>query len=1393
MCTPSPPPCYTQVEVYNGPGYQYNATALAPFTTYGYEVAPYNSVGSVSSGFTTVTTRSAPPDGFRPPSVYPVSSSAMSVTWTSPLQPNGVLQPYLVYRDGTLLTNTTSLSYEDSKLLPFTTYTYVVKVCTEGGCSGSAPVANTTLESLPQGVLSPSISNLLPTSVLVTWAPPTAPNGVILSYLLKLTTNGTVLFDGIGLSLQLGSLQPFTNYSLALAVCNSVGCTTGNVTLVQTPEAPPQNLDPPSARNLSSTSLAISWGPPAIPNGVITSYTLQRLNGSVWTTVFLGVSLSYTQTGLVPYTDYYYKVVATNGAGSVESPATSAHTSPDLPSGLESPAVSPISATSIQATWTQPAYPNGVVLGYSLYINGIPALLASPTFQYTVTGLVPFTVYTFYVEVCNQVGCSSSISVVTATPQAPAQGLIPPFLVPLNATAVMVTWSPPSQSNGILSQYQVRRRLLGVVSSETIQYAGGLSTFSFTNVGLQPYTSYQYRLVVVNGGGVGYSEWSPVQTFQSPPSGVSTPTVADAGVYSRNVTAAWTPPTQPNGVITTYLLYYRLFDPLANGFGSSTLAASVPAGVTVATATGLQPATIYEFSVAAVNSGGQAQGGWTLVVTKEDAPERVSSIVIQFQTATSFTLTWFPPAKPNGAISRYILYVNDQVGYQGTAATAFVQGFNPFTSYTAVLSACTLAGCANGTAQTITTSEGQPLGQGAPLLNATGPRVVLVVWSPPSQPNGVIVQYQVFRQVLGDPSTLVVVRSTSDTAMLRYVDGTATPGTQYQYAVGASNSVAQTLSSYVGVTTPEAPPQGVGAPVPVALSSSRVQVTWAPPSQPNGVIVSYRLFRTGGGVVTNVSVYTGPALNATDEGLSPFTPYSYVLHACTLPGCTASPDASVVTGEAPPSGVGAPGLLALSATAISISWAPPSFPNGLVTQYIVEVQPVSILITTSSRLGVNVTNLAPYTLYTVTLTACTSAGCVSGYPSSVTTLESIPGAMQPPQVSPASPTSAVVTWRAPGIPNGVVVGYRVMREGLDGTVLFDVVGGANLTYIDAPLLPSHTYAYSVQAFTGVGGGDFSSPPQSITTPSDTPQNINGPSPVVLNASAILVQWVAPGIPNGIIRNYSLYMNGLVIYSGLGTVYAVASLTPYSSYSFVLLACTTTCGSSPSITVVTSEAPPTGLTALQLHGFPNTTVLIAWQPPAQANGVIRSYTVLRALFGSGSFNAIFAGLALSYTDADTALVPATRYEYQLVVTNGAGNISSPHASLLLPEAPPRLVPLPVFRNVTSTSLRVVATPPGLPNGVLTLYHLYLNGLLRDSSSSVSSSVVFSVMGLEPYTSYSFQLEACNSAGCCLGPLASMTTGEAPPQGLDRPSVVGVSDRSITLQWTPPTYSNGIILT
>ena len=57
-----------------------------------------------------------------------------------------------------------------------------VEVCTEYACVKSAPTQGTTAESVPSGILPPSITVHSPETVTVTWTQPMELNGILLRY-----------------------------------------------------------------------------------------------------------------------------------------------------------------------------------------------------------------------------------------------------------------------------------------------------------------------------------------------------------------------------------------------------------------------------------------------------------------------------------------------------------------------------------------------------------------------------------------------------------------------------------------------------------------------------------------------------------------------------------------------------------------------------------------------------------------------------------------------------------------------------------------------------------------------------------------------------------------------------------------------------------------------------------------------------------------------------------------------------------------------------------------------------------------------------------------------------------------------------------------------------------
>ena len=1365
----------------------HSTTNLRPFTMYGFEVFTINGAGNVSSGVTMVTTNEAPPTSIDPPLVIVISSTEIRLSWREPETLNGVLLGYQIYRNSSvLLNNTFTTDYTDMNLNPFTRYSYVIEACTNGGCTFNAAVSNVTYEALPEGIAAPAFTELQARSLSLLWQTPDQPNGIITDYILSLlheNRSTTVLFQGIDFSFSLDGLTPFSSYSFFVEACNSIGCSASAEASTTTLQATPEDLQAPQLRNLTSTSAHIEWLAPTSPNGLITNYMLRRAEtGPTEIIVFQGLALSYDDTGLRANTLYAYTVEATNAGGSVVSAPSYIQTVADLADGITPPSVLVQGPTSILVTWTPPQFPNGEVSLYILYMDGI-AVFSGLQFDYLRTDLTPFTEYTFYYEVVNQAGSAGSTQVTDRTDPAPPDGLLPPQLTVLGATAIEVSWQPPSASNGEIEEYRIRRRLFRNPLTELLHYfSRDTSVLSFTNSGLEPFTRYEYRLEVFNQAGSSLSEFSDATTAEDAPDGVSPPVIRGTDIFSRNLTARWSPPSHTNGIITGYRLEYRL--PL----DTTMTAAETAAVVTTATVTGLLPARTYEFRVVAINGAGEGVSEWVVITTADDVPEGITPIVVETRTEASLTLTWGIPASPNGAIREYILLLDGVEEYRDSLTTYIVTRLQPFTSYSLQLAACTVAGCSYGNVQFATTAEAAPIGLSPPTITALTPRSIDLSWSEPSSPNGIILLYELLRQE--DTSSPSVLFSTDNVASLVYQDTSVLPATSYGYAIAAYNSAGRVVSEYRSVVTPEAAPEGITAPRVRVISSSTIDVNWETPTQPNGFITEYRVFRDGGGL-TNVSVHTGQGRQFTDTGLTPFTAYTYTLQACTVGGCELSPSATNTTFEAFPQDFDSVRALAISESSITAEWEEPSSPNGIILLYMASVTTGQDTITiVTTELSVMATNLEPFTNYTVTVDACNSIGCTQDI-TFVVTLESLPQFIAPPTLTPISPTSVAAVWEEPARPNGIIVSYTLRR---DGATVFQ---GSSREFNDTNLSPNQVYSYTVQAFTGVGGGE-ESVPRSVTTPPDTPEGIQPPVLTVTGPNSVRTDWQIPSQPNGEIQQYILSVNGTAVFQGLSPFqFLVEGLTPFTFYTFRLDVCTTTCGNSSVVITRTAEAPPTGQAPPTLTTpSQNTTVSVAWQSPVVPNGIITAYQLeRRGLTESSAFTPIYTGPCLQFWDSEGELRPATAYEYRVTSSNSAGSNTSPPAAITLPDGPPQgILPLEFSDLTSSSSIVVTATPPSIPNGHVTRYILYQDGQQVDEVVPVNqdSGVKFAVSGLQPFTTYKYRLEVCTVGGCGEGGEIEVTTAEDVPRQFDsKPVGVASSARSILVSWTPPSQPNGVI--
>ena len=163
---------------------------------------------------------------------------------------------------------------------------------------------------------------------------------------------------------------------------------------------------------------------------------------------------------------------------------------PSTPTGLTA---TPASATQVNLSWTASTDNIGVT-GYQIFRGGT-LLTTVTTTSYSNTGLTPNTAYQYQVRAVDAAGNQSGLSTAAAA-TTPADTTAPSTPTGLTATAVSTTqvnlsWAASTDNVGVAG-YQIFRdgTLLTTVT-----------TTSYSNTGLTPNTTYQYRVGAVDAAG----------------------------------------------------------------------------------------------------------------------------------------------------------------------------------------------------------------------------------------------------------------------------------------------------------------------------------------------------------------------------------------------------------------------------------------------------------------------------------------------------------------------------------------------------------------------------------------------------------------------------------------------------------------------------------------------------------------------------------------------------------------------------------------------------------------------------------------------------------------------------------------------------------------------------
>ena len=1002
-----------------------------------------------------------------------------------------------------------------------------------------------------------------------------------------------------------------------------------------------------------------------------------------------------------------------------------------ISAGVFPPKVIVRSSTSVNIYWSPPLLPNGIVVFYALIRverNNQMHVFLEEDFHATDYSLFPGRNYMYFVTVGTRAGNhSSETTSITMPDNTPIDIREPHNVTVISATEMYVEWSPIPPESGVIDQYRV---LLNAGREPAVDRGVGLDT-SVSITGLMPFTVYEARIQACLQGvpnGCGTGPGVVVKTFEAPPSGLKAPTVKAIGPDIVDI--HWEAPLHPNGDITQYLVYYRRI-----GESVQLLINRVNQDIFIIRHAGseLAPYSEYEYKVVAANLKGDVSSLWTLIRTKPAPPRGLPQPFVMVTGAFSVKVQWVHPANPNGEISKYkIMYKKTEadptiqdntqsVIVNGSIIETSISGLQPYSDYQLRLQAFNPAGNVTSTWTSFKTGESSPSGLGTfNIERIDSGMAVILRWGPPVEPNGIVTTYRIYEH----GSSVAAFQGLNREFELRRLE----PYNEYAVQLEACTSAGCTRSFSQTFYTAETDPVGQAAPVMGQVTSTSVTLTWTRPTNSNGKILVYEVYRKMNSRIQKRDVDSDAVVVhrtfETDEdtftyqdiSLQPFTEYQYSVKASNSKGATSSPWQSVFTDQSAPDDVQPPvvSLVPDAVDSLHISWSTPYQPNGMIQSYQLQRNDtVPLSFTALDEKQYTDTGLRAFTFYSYTISACSGGGCTTSEPTVLRTREAAPLKVLPPTLVAINATSIQVTWQRPQITTGEISAYQLLMNDI---VVYE---GMWLQYVVNGLVPARDYTFKLKACTAGGctdSGEVTGRPLD-----DVPQGMLPPVLKVMSSHSIEISWKKPDSPNGMITSYDVRRDGKLIYTesitesgSLRTTYTDYNLKPGTEYAYIVVARNGKGGvESRESLAQTWASAPGGLDPPTLSAVSATSMQVSWKIPAQPNGIIMNYTV----FKSGAV--VYAGGPSLMNYIVPGLQFWTEYTFRVQACTDRGcALSTGATARTLPskpdeQAPPILLAL-ANQNGAHAGVLVEWDPPQKPNGLIHMYQVYRRQVIKLTS-------------------------------------------------------------------------------
>lgn len=960
----------------------------------------------------------APPINVR---AVAVNSTAIRVWWKppNPQQINGINQGYKIQAwirdkienpdqevEAKMITVPPSLldplAEQDAViggLEKFTDHNITVLCFTDPGDGvRSEMVPVKTEEDVPDEVGSLQFDEVSDRAVTVLWTLPKNTNGLLIGYQVKYqikdkpNTLKVVNLTSTETSLKVTQLMATTRYLFEVTAWTKVGSSPARTATMQSGVEPVLPMPPTqlALSNIEAFSVVLQFTPGFDGNSSITTWTVeaQTARNLTWFSVyevFDPDASTLTVSGLMPFTSYRLRLIATNVVG----PSMASEPTKDFQTIQARPMHAPLnvtvramSATELRVRWIplQQTEWFGNPRGYNITFKNIDDDPKAPALSvliedhtansHVLDNLEEWAMYEIVMNACNDVGTSrDSPKAVERTREAvPSHGPVDVEANTTSSTTIVVRWGnvPRRHRNGQIDGYKVFYGAAGrgSVLHKTIATN---STHTTTLTELKKFVAYHIQVLAYTRLGDGALSTPPirVQTFEDSPGAPSNVSFPDVSFSTARI--IWDVPEEPNGEILAYRVTFSL-----NGSMNLNYSREFPPSDRTFRATQLLAERYYTFSVTAQTRLGWGKTATALVYTtnNRERPQAPSAPQIsrsQVQ-ANQITFSWTPGRDGFAPLRYYTVQLRENEGPWTSLSERVDPGvtsysaalLRPHTTYQFRIQATNDLGPSAFSRESI---EVRTL-PAAPSQGVKGLQVVPItttsvrvqwqalersLWNGDSVTGG----YRVLFQPISDFPTALQATPKQDIMSIEVNSLILTDLTQdrnYEIVVLPFNSqgtgpATPPVAVYVGEAVPTGQPRAVeGAPV----SSTEVRLRWKPPQQQmqNGDLLGYKIFylvtyspqelEEGRKHEEETEVVPASTTAHSLVFLDKFTEYRIQILAFNPAGD--GPRSAPITVKTLQGLPGAPGTLQFSEItmqSLRVSWEPPKKRNGEIIGYIV--------------------------------------------------------------------------------------------------------------------------------------------------------------------------------------------------------------------------------------------------------------------------------------------------------------------------------------------------------------------------------------------------------------------------------------------------------------------------